>query len=133
MVMNRFLRDLETEILLVRLGTILSIAYYVPVSSVSHRVSSPIMQTGQEFKFLKRQLLGGYAQFLVQFSNGSILYTRNSTLGNIRGCVNFRWRHPMQWVSAASICPYLNNEAGKQIINEDFSGETFLTFANLPD
>jgi hypothetical protein len=66
------------------------------------------MQPCQKLEFGDwSEFVGRNAQFMIEFAHGSILGTKDSSLGDIGGSIHLGWDHAMEGVRAAGIGPNL--------------------------
>jgi len=82
------------------------------------------MQTCQELELVDRQLFWWDTKFMIQLPNCSVLNPRDCPLCDILRHVHLRWFHPMKWMRAACVGPYLSNHIQifeKQKLSEPFA------------
>mmetsp|Transcript_8260 Transcript_8260/g.17843 ORF Transcript_8260/g.17843 Transcript_8260/m.17843 type:complete len:241 (+) Transcript_8260:1553-2275(+) len=75
------------------------------VWSVRHSISSPVMKTRQKLEFVDVQFGSRNSEFVIEFSNGSILGSHDGPFGNVFGSVNFGGFHAVKGMRTTCISP----------------------------
>ena len=72
---------------------------------MSDGIGRPIVEAGKKLELLDRDLLGGDAELMIEFTDSGVLGPIDSTICDVRRSVDLIGAHAVEGVGAACICP----------------------------